>query len=378
MSAFQAQLRVLFHCWEYPPHPGGVGRYIRNMSEALAADGHVVVLAVGRDKHAPEYEERAGVLIHRCFHKEESYHNKTAQVILSLVKRYDITLIEGADHLGCTASLFSYPIRPPVVIKCHSCSILHAAHERAHALYPWQKCFIRLARLRGRGQAGAERASIEKADVLTAPSKAIFDEMAAQGLNLPARQEVIPNPIKAAKIFSGKEAERPTLLFIGRLDIGKGIQYLPLILRDVISRFPDLSLEIVGDDSYARGLGSLKEWLKRQFGRYEKHVVWSGYLTEQEVQTALQRTWLVIVPSRWDTFPTVLLETMAHAKAAVVSDKGGIPEMVSGTKIPVCSPEQNVFTQHIIQLLQHPEKRKRVGMTGYHKIVTSFSSKTVV
>lgn len=382
MSVSLHQLRVLFHCWEYPPHPGGVGRYIRNMSEALAACGHVVVVAGGYEKDAPEYEERSGVHIYRCFHRGEAYHEETTLFILSLVKRYSITLIEGADHLGGTASLLSCTSRPPIVIKCHSCSILHAAHEKAHVIYAWQKWFIRLARLRGRQQAQAERKSIEQADILIAPSKAIFKEMSYQGVKLPSRQWVIPNPIAAekevVKSLQSAEAPRPTLLFVGRLDIGKGIQYLPKVLSEVVHHFPDVSLEIAGNDSYARGIGSLQEWLKKQFGAYEKHVSWLGYLTEHEVQAAILRAWLVLVPSRWDTFPTVLLETMSQGKAAVVSDKGGIPEMISGTEIPSCSPHKEIFTQYVIDLLHDAEKRRQVGMSGYRKVVTAFSPETVV
>ena len=68
MSAFQAQLRVLFHCWEYPPHPGGVGRYIRNMSEALAADGHIVIAATAPAEASATSDEREKRIDDRAAH----------------------------------------------------------------------------------------------------------------------------------------------------------------------------------------------------------------------------------------------------------------------------------------------------------------------
>ncbi|WYD80824.1 MAG: glycosyltransferase family 4 protein [Candidatus Electrothrix gigas] len=376
-------MNFLFHCWEYPPHPGGVGRYIRNMSEALAVAGHGVVAVVGSaedtGEDAPEYEEKNGVYIHRCLRREELYTRTAADMVLELVAHYNVQLIEGADHLGSSAALLACTNRPPVVIKCHSCSVLYAAHEQAHALYSWQKWLIRLARLRSRKQAQSEQYSIEHANLLTVPSRIILKKMKEQGLRLPAQQMLVPNPIKPiARAALSAEAERPTLLYLGRLDIGKGIQYLPDILHFVLQSVPDVCLEIAGPDSYARGLGSLQQWLRCAFGENEQYVQWLGCLDEQEVEKALQRAWVVLVPSRWDTFPTVLLETMSQAKAAVVSDKGGIPEMVSGTDIPVCGPEKRLFAEKVIDLLRHTDKRRQVGASGYRKVVTSFSPETVV
>ncbi|MCI5157026.1 MAG: glycosyltransferase family 1 protein [Candidatus Electrothrix sp. AUS1_2] len=370
-------MKILFHCWEYPPHSGGVGRYIQNMSQALAAAGHLAVIAAGKAEGMPEYTEENNVIIHRCFSKEDIYARRTAERVLTLTKKYAVDLIEGADHLGCSSSLLFCTNRPPVVIKCHSCSILHAANEKAHVIYSWQKWAIRLARLRAWRQTRHEKRSIEQADVLTAPSGKIFEEMITQGIQLPERRMVIPNPISAVESTVLAESARPTILFVGRLDIGKGIQYLPGLLRSVSQQIPDVRLEIAGADSYARGLGSLREWLRKGFGDYEKQVDWLGYLTEQGVQQALQRAWVVIVPSRWDTFPTVLLETMAHGKAAVVSDQGGIPEMTAGCDIPVCSPDSGAFADNVTELLRHADKRKQVGASGYNKVLKDYSPRTI-
>lgn len=372
-------MKFLFHCWEYPPHSGGVGRYIQNMSQALVTSGHSAVIAAGKAEGMPEYTVENNVIIHRCFSKEDIYERKTAELILTLANRYEVDLIEGADHLGCSSSLLSRTNRPPVVIKCHSCSILHAANERAHVIHSWQKWAIRLARLRAWRQTRHEKRSIEQADILTAPSGKIFEEMIAQGIQLPVKRMVIPNPIVKAKgeVTASTEATRPTILFIGRLDIGKGIQYLPGLLRSVSQQIPDIHLEIAGADSYARGLGSLREWLRKGFGKYEKQVDWLGYLTAQGVQQALQRAWVVVIPSRWDTFPTVLLETMAHGKAAVVSDQGGIPEMVIGTDIPICAPEKRLFAEKVIDLLKHTDKRRQVGASGYNKVLKDYSPDTI-
>ncbi len=365
-------MNILFHCWQYPPHGGGVGRYIRNMSEALVKAGNHVVIASGTANGVPEHEVTNGVHIHRVIQKEEIYTLKCSDRILAIAEKNFIEVIEGADHLGSSSRLVARRDRPPVVIKCHSCTILYAAHEKAHTVYPWQKYLIKLARLKNYRQALHERRSIEHADLLMAPSFKIIEEMRNQGLRLPEKQLVIPNPIEIGR-FESQESSEPKILFIGRLDIGKGIQFLPEILRKVREKHPTVKLEIAGGDSYARGLGSLQKWLEGQFGEDGNNIIWRGLLTETEVNSAIDNAWVVVVPSRWDTFPTVLLESMARRKALVVSDKGGIPEMVKGSDIPVCDPSKAGFADAVVELLSDSGKRMQVGRSGQEKAQACYS-----
>lgn len=105
--------------------------------------------------------------------------------------------------------------------------------------------------------------------------------------------------------------------------------------------------------------------------------VWVGNVDERdrvesviykgEVDSALP--WLaaanvVVVPSRADPFPLVVLEAMALSRPVVASDLPGIREQLgdSGVFVPPGEPQE--LSEAVSALLQDPEKGKAMGAAG--------------
>jgi glycosyltransferase involved in cell wall biosynthesis len=285
--------------------------------------------------------------------------------------------IEGAEHLGESALLLDRKSRPPVVIKAHYNDVLkYARYAQAH--YRWQKLLIDLACWRDRDRLKREQYSLENGDVLTTPCARILKEMESQGLRLPARRYVVPNPITLINDWTNQEVPNPTLLLVGRIDIGKGIEYLPPLLDALTLTFPNLCLEIAGEDCYARFIGSTKRWLLRKLGKRSKYVKFLGMMSPAALDEAYRRAWVVIVPSRWDTFPTVVLEAMIRGKAIVASPHGGMPEMLSETECVVADPGRPEFSQAVVAFVSDPAKRKRAGASALKKASLSYNPKNIV
>jgi glycosyltransferase involved in cell wall biosynthesis len=168
------------------------------------------------------------------------------------------------------------------------------------------------------------------------------------------------------------------VLFVGRIEIGKGIEYLPAILSRLAREFPGLVLEIAGPDSYARGLGSLKAWLERRLAGTPGQVRFLGRLRGPELAAAYRRSWVVMLPSRWDNFPTVLLEAMGHARPAVGSPHGGMPEMLEGTLGAIADPASDQFAERVAELLRDPAQRARAGASLRERLERAYSPAVVV
>lgn len=266
--------------------------------------------------------------------------------------------------------------RPPVLIKVHGCNILDVVYE-SQILFPWQRPLIKAAILRNWQLTLREKQSIALADFLTAPSCRIIRELAKQQMRLPVYRGVIPNPVILENRKSGIESAVPTLLLVARLDIGKGIQYLPSMLRRLLVDFPSLTIEIAGEDSYARGIGSLKQWLIKEAGQLADHLCFLGHLDKEALDAAYDRSWAVIVPSRWDNFPTVVLEAMNHHKPVVASPNGGMPEMLAGTLCKIARPDTDEFSEEIACLLGDASLRKAAGNSMYEKAVKTYAPDVV-
>lgn len=355
-------MRLMFFQWEYPPSGAGIGRYVQNMARALTMEGHQVFVVTSRVRGQPK-EEPLGEegRIYRVFDVAQTGLEPPARIAFEIARRHRVDVIETPDHLGEAAPLLGLPGRPRVVVKAHYNDVVRAARY-AQAFYSWQRPLIDLACLRQRSRIARERSSLEQADAIVACSQWMLSALRNEGLQLPARTTVMPNPIPVVRAAEpAEEAVTPTMLLVGRIDIGKGIAHLPALLDGVVARVPNVRLEIAGGDSSARFLGSMEQWLRRRFGTRLDRVRFLGSLDTAGIEAAMRRAWVVIAPSRWDTFPTAVLEAMSLARTIVASPYGGMPEMFEGTGAPIADPASPAFVEQVSDFLFKPERRLAVG-----------------
>lgn len=365
-------MRVLFVTWEFPPYAGGIGSYVRQMAAALTASGHHVCIVTGRVEGEPERETREFGRLYRVYERAGIGTEAVADTILSICAEERIDWVEGADHWGECAPLLRRKNRPQVVIKAHSSNALRRLRE-SQAYHAWQRPLISLALLRVRGRTRDESYCLSRGDALIAPSRRILEELRKQGTPLPATTAIIPNPVAIPDNWRNAESGDPTLLFVGRIDFGKGIQFIPAIIGDLIGSFPGIKVEIAGPDTSARGVGSLRRWLERRCAGHESNIVFLGRLGRTDLEEAYRRAWAVIVPSRWDNFPGALLDAMARGKAIVASPHGGMPEMLEGTKGRIAAPDSGEFAGALKELLRDEALRAAAGQSVYEKARTHYS-----
>jgi len=282
--------------------------------------------------------------------------------------------IEGADHLGECVRLLAMRRRPPVVIKAHGPQCLWVA-QRAQLHYPWQALTLGAALLKIAPQLAAEWRSLERADVLLAPGPAMFGWLRGQGVRLPARHGVVPNPVRPAPPADAADAAaEPTLLMAGRLAFMKGIAHVAPILARVAERCPAVRLEIAGADSRARGIGSLAEWLRADLRRHGAlpRVQFLGRLNEAQLDAAYRRAWVLMHPSRWESFGNVIAEAMVRSRPVVASRVGDVPALLADTGSVAADPRGAEFSDALTGLLTDADARTQAGRRGREKALREF------
>lgn len=361
-------MKILFHSWEFGPGTGGIGQYLYQMALGLTRIGHGVVVVTGRVSGMPEEEETDCGIIFRCYDRAEVRSTRVAERVLRIAREQRVDIIEGTDHWGECARLIRTKMRPPILIKYHGCQIIRALTD-AETLYPWQRLTVAIALLRIWRQRRAERICVEEPDMAIAPSRKIEQDYRNQKTRIPDIFEIIPNIFSSPIMDSSEaEADHPILLFAGKLELRKGIQYLPHILRCVLEYFPNMTLEIAGGDRYVRGLGMLRNWLEKKFGALAAHVRFLGPLNAADLDRAYNRCWVFVFPTRWDNFPMVILEAMAKGKPIVTTPYGGMPDMLAGTGSFIADPMSPDFTKAICRLLQDRESRRKIGKANLEKV----------
>jgi glycosyltransferase involved in cell wall biosynthesis len=138
------------------------------------------------------------------------------------------------------------------------------------------------------------------------------------------------------------------LLFVGRLEKVKGVEFLiqaMTLIRDV---FPQVTLTIIGDGSYKSELLNLTKRL-----HLENRIRLVGWVDHSEIDAYYEKASIVIIPSVWpENFPTVCNEAMSVGRPVIGTRIGGIPEIIddgiNGYLVEPKNPEQ--IAEKVIKL----------------------------
>jgi glycosyltransferase involved in cell wall biosynthesis len=177
----------------------------------------------------------------------------------------------------------------------------------------------------------AERAGILGADALCAPSAFIAD-WAQRHYHLPDTPTVIPYAMDALPP-QPPPAQKRRILYVGRIEPRKGVEPLVRAWVQIASAHPGWSLRLAGADTTTSAAGtSLRGHL---FGlippELRGRIHFLGALRPELLAVEYAEASLCVVPSLWENYPSTCIEAMSHARAVLVSDEGGMREMIGDT-----------------------------------------------
>lgn len=115
--------------------------------------------------------------------------------------------------------------------------------------------------------------------------------------------------------------ERPAALFVGVLERYKNLDGIVAAWRLAAPRIPGARLLLVGD-------GRLPELVERLVAELPEQTEWVRSLPTPAVVRALDDAWVLLLPSRSEGTPRVILEALCRGRAVIGSRVGGIPDAV--------------------------------------------------
>jgi glycosyltransferase involved in cell wall biosynthesis len=156
----------------------------------------------------------------------------------------------------------------------------------------------------------------------------------------------------------------PRLAAVGRLIPIKGLDVLMHAFAAARRELPALTLEIAG-------AGPLEAELRASA---PDGVAFLGRVSP--VAAVYERNAIVVVPSRGEGFGMVALEAAERGRAAIVSDVGGLPEIVSdgmtGLVVPV--GDVDALAAAILSLARDPVRVASFGAAARQRALASFSA----
>jgi D-inositol-3-phosphate glycosyltransferase len=197
----------------------------------------------------------------------------------------------------------------------------------------------------GRISTAMERKTVERATMVTTPSKLTADDLIRSGWKHLEDATVIRRPVDLTKWQASSAAgTKPMVLQVGRREAIKAPDVLLRAAARLKNTVPDLEVTFVGG-TYGQidgvPAGERVDQLAAELG-VKTNVV--GHAAWTEMVGWYEQCRVVSIASRFDNFPNVGLEAMASARPVVCSTQTGLAEMAdpSSQAIAVCPPDDEV------------------------------------
>jgi len=138
------------------------------------------------------------------------------------------------------------------------------------------------------------------------------------GINL----KVVPGILNAET-----RSKTPLIIYVGRLKKYKGLEYVLRSLPPIIKKTPEFQLMILGDGDDRSRL----EEEARNLG-IQNHVLFTGYVSEEEKIKWLQQAWVMVYPSVKEGQGLSILEAAVFQTPTIASHSPGLRDFILNGK----------------------------------------------
>jgi glycosyltransferase involved in cell wall biosynthesis len=174
------------------------------------------------------------------------------------------------------------------------------------------------------------------------------------------------------KLTLGIPEDAKSVGFFGRIAFVKGIDILAQAAGVVVKRDPSVHFVIVGSRGDVNDEWNVEVERILKSNCVQDHWHWLGF--REDACSLMHGVDIVVLPSRREAFPLVLLEAAMAERAVVASNVGGVPEAVidgeTGVLVP---PESQVaLGDAILDILSRPAKATEMGRKARERIERNF------
>lgn len=374
-------MKILMLTWEYPPRiVGGIARVVHDLSHRLVKDGHEVTVVTYKDANIPnlaDYEDDKGVQVYRIENYMITPNNFTdwimqlnfnliakATEIINEKGKFDV--IHAHDWLVTyAAKTLKQSYKIPLVATIHATeagrnSGIHDEVQRYINDTEWLLTY-------------------EATDVIV-NSNYMKNEL-QRLFGLPYDKiSVIPNGVNL-NLYSGVERDynfrrmyamdnEKIILYLGRLVYEKGIQNLISAMPKILDKYNDAKLIVAGK-------GGMIDELRNQvnYMGIQNKVYFTGYLDSESVKKMYKCADVAVFPSTYEPFGIVTLESMLSGTPTVVSDVGGLNEIidhgVDGMKSYAGNP--NSIADSVLALLYDQNLCNNISKNAKAKVKNNYN-----
>ena len=375
-------MKILIVTETYPPNVKGAALATARLAQELAYHGHDISV-IAPSTSFKNYKTKKGNLTvyrlrsiivqkkHQFRVSPQPFHAREFREIVKEVKP-DIMHINNPGFLAQTAISISSQLHIPIVGTSHFMpeNITHYLHlpdqiEKLLNTSIW-KIYAKF---------------YEKLNLIISPTQTAADLL--KKLIVGTEVEVISNGIDLKRFNPKNDGEylkkkykipqKPTLLFVGRLDKEKCLDTFIRAIA-IIQDKVDLHAVIAGKGKEEKKLRELAEELG-----VSSLITFTGYVPEKDLQNLYKVGDIFVMPSIAELQSLVTMEAMASGLPIIGADAVALPHLIHNEQngflfIP---QDENDLADKLLRLLQDEKLREKMAAESLHAIKKHDMKKTI-
>jgi len=371
-------MKILALTWEFPPRlVGGIARHVAELYPEIVKLGHEVHLITVEFGHAPMYEVVEGIYVHRVpvgyshdfFHwvvnLNESMGRQGSKVI---AEEGPFDLIHAHDWLvGDAAIALKYHFKTPIIATIHA-----TEHGRHNGIHNDNQRYVSgkeklLCHNAWRVIVCSEYMRQEVENVLATPSNKI--DAIYNGIRPEKKPRLDEFDAWNFRRRFAADSEK-IVYYVGRMSHEKGVAVL-------LSAAPIVIWEMGGNVKFVIIGGGNTDHLKKiawDIGIWHK-CYFTGFMSDEDLDKFQTVANCAVFPSLYEPFGIVALESFAARVPVVVSDAGGLPEVVKHgqTGIVTWKNDRKSLAWGILEVLKNPDYAQSLVENAYDDLERRFN-----
>jgi glycogen(starch) synthase len=357
-------MRLIMLSWEYPPRIiGGISKVVYNLAQSLGRSGNEVHVISFWEEGTRDFEYDNNVFVHRVRLNNVSWSSFIEWVMqlnfamlecaVGLLRQKKFDIIHAHDWLvAYAAKVLKNSFSIPLI------STIHATESgRNNGIHTDMQ----------RDISSIEKMLSEQSDRLIVNSKYMKDEISSIFDISKDKISIVRNGADLNKFdIVNADAEfrnnyaapnEKIVFFVGRLVNEKGVHILIDAIPQILGKNNNVKFVIAGRGPCLNNLIDQS----RNLNVYNK-VYFTGFVCEEVLLKLYKCSNIAVFPSTYEPFGIVALEGMVAGIPVVVSDTGGLREIVNHREngMRFYSGNSNSLADCILELLENEELSKQI------------------
>jgi len=368
-------MRILMLSWEYPPRIiGGISRVVYDLAQNLGKFGNDVHVLTCWEPNTKEYEIDNNVTVHRV-----QVYNNPSNNFVEWVMQLNFAMLESAiklvqnnefDIIHAHDWLVAYATR--VLKKSYNIPLITTIHATEYGRNSGIHTDMQ------RTIHNVEKWLINESDRLIVNSNYMKDELLSIFNIQSDKISIISNGVDLKK-FNNVYADvafrenyaaknEKIVFYVGRLVNEKGLHVLLNAIPQILSTFNNVKFVIAGKGPCLNNLIELSQKLNIM-----NRVYFTGFVSEEVLLKLYKCSDIAVFPSTYEPFGIVALEGMVAGIPVVVSDTGGLKEIVNHKEdgMKFYSGNSDSLADCLLELLSDDSlsnKIRNVALQKVHKL----------